>query len=223
MPLLENLVHIISLAKDNSQLVRWTKDLKIRWSSALASSTLFKCQKFFQIDKLLFEVNMMLFLYGALLRECAFDVQSTGKNQVFQSCLRLCSIGYTHLVYIVLDLVQSATLYRKAAGVYHTLAQEVIPPILSSLASERPPESTSSLSSVMSLICLAEAQVRDCSVILLDFSLVVISFLLFHSSYVVSNDLQIKFTGCSYKEGRRKRNNGKSFGKAALRCCTNFR
>lgn len=60
---------------------------------------------------------------------------------------------------IVADLVQSATLFRKAAGVYHYLALEVLPPLLSSSAPERQPEATSSVSSVMSLICLAEAQV----------------------------------------------------------------
>lgn len=82
LPLLENLVHHVNLASDNPRLIRWTSDLKIRWSSALTSSSFFnfKCQKFFQIDNLLFEVSMMLFLYGALLRECASDVLSKGRN-----------------------------------------------------------------------------------------------------------------------------------------------
>ncbi|KAK1374569.1 BRO1 domain-containing protein [Heracleum sosnowskyi] len=56
------------------------------------------------------------------------------------------------------DLVQSATLFRKAAGVYHSLAIEVLPHFQHVLPSERPPEATLNVSSVMSLICLAEAQ-----------------------------------------------------------------
>ncbi|KAK6134088.1 hypothetical protein DH2020_032185 [Rehmannia glutinosa] len=54
------------------------------------------------------------------------------------------------------DLVQSATLFRKAAGVYDYLAKEV--PIFITRAEDRIPEATSHISSIMSLICLAEAQ-----------------------------------------------------------------
>ncbi|CAA2989631.1 Hypothetical predicted protein [Olea europaea subsp. europaea] len=56
------------------------------------------------------------------------------------------------------DLAQSATLLRKASGVYHYLAHEVLPPLQTAFPPERPPEATSGVSSVMSLICLADAQ-----------------------------------------------------------------
>ncbi|CAL2232221.1 unnamed protein product [Prunus armeniaca] len=56
------------------------------------------------------------------------------------------------------DLVQSATLFREAAGVFHHLAHKVLPILQYSLTAERPPEVVSSVSTVMSLICLAEAQ-----------------------------------------------------------------
>ncbi|PSR91195.1 BRO1 domain-containing protein [Actinidia chinensis var. chinensis] len=135
LPLLENLVYHVDLVSDNPRMVRQTSDLKIRWSSALSSSSFFPLTgpKFFQIDNLRFELGMTLFLYGAMLRELASEVLSV-------------------------DLVQSATLFRKAAGVYHYLAHEVLPRLQSVLSPERPPEATSSVSSVMSLICLAEAQ-----------------------------------------------------------------
>lgn len=58
-----------------------------------------------------------------------------------------------------IDLVQSTTLFREAAGVYHHLAHEVLPSLQPSLTVERPPELVASVSSVMRLICLAEAQV----------------------------------------------------------------
>ncbi|XP_058182823.1 uncharacterized protein LOC131300836 [Rhododendron vialii] len=135
LPLLENLVYHVGLVSDNPRMVRWTSELKIRWSSALSSSSFFFLTgpKYFRIDNLQFELGMALFLYGAMIREWASEVLSV-------------------------DLVQSATLFRKAAGVYHYLALEVLPHLLSSSAPERQPEATSSVSSVMSLICLAEAQ-----------------------------------------------------------------
>lgn len=135
LPILENLVHHVGTVSDNLQLVRWTSGLKIRWSSALTSSSFFnlKGPKFFQVNNLGFELSMTLFLYGAMLREWASEAMSA-------------------------DLVQSATLFRKAAGVFHYLAREFLPSLQPALDPERPPEATSSLSSVMSLICLAEAQ-----------------------------------------------------------------
>ncbi|KAG2665339.1 hypothetical protein I3760_15G004100 [Carya illinoinensis] len=135
LPLLENLIFHIDLIGSNGQMVRWTSDLKIRWSSALSSSSFFNLlgPKFFQIDNLRFELGMTLFLYGAILRERALEVLPT-------------------------DLVQSATFFREAAGVYHHLANEVLPSLGPALPAERPPEAFSSVSTVMSLICLAEAQ-----------------------------------------------------------------
>ncbi|XP_018823695.2 uncharacterized protein LOC108993285 isoform X2 [Juglans regia] len=135
LPLLENLIFHIDLIGSNCQIVRWTSDLKIRWSSALSSSSFFNLlgPKFFQIDNLRFELGMTLFLYGAILRERALEVLPT-------------------------DLVQSATFFREAAGVYHHLANEVLPSLGPAFPAERPPEAISSVSTVMSLICLAEAQ-----------------------------------------------------------------
>lgn len=53
--------------------------------------------------------------------------------------------------------MQAATLFRQAAGVYDYLAREVV--VRSRQSEDRPPEATSRISCVLSLICLAEAQV----------------------------------------------------------------
>ncbi|ERN05458.1 hypothetical protein AMTR_s00007p00246960 [Amborella trichopoda] len=135
IPLLENLVLQVELVGHKDQITQWTSGLKLRWSSVLSSSSIFNLggPKFFQIDSLRFELGMALFLYGALLRERALELLSS-------------------------DLVQAATLYRRAAGVYQYLAEEVLPPLQPMLPQERPPEITSSMTSIMSLICMAEAQ-----------------------------------------------------------------
>jgi hypothetical protein len=77
--------------------------------------------------------------------------------------LHLNSLYYliTSFTFIVIDLVQSATFFREAAGVYHHLANEVLPSLLPALPADRPLEAISSVSTVMSLICLAESQVSD--------------------------------------------------------------
>ncbi|KAI3497908.1 hypothetical protein L2E82_13884 [Cichorium intybus] len=136
LPLLENLVQHVDLIGDHTKVIQWTSDLKIRWTSPLSSSSFFNLMgpRFFQIDNLHFELGMVLFFYGAMLREWASQVLMT-------------------------DLVQSATLFRKAAGVYHYLAHEILPSLQPAISTERPPEVSSSLSSVMSFICLAEAQI----------------------------------------------------------------
>ncbi|XP_059655545.1 uncharacterized protein LOC132302651 [Cornus florida] len=137
LPLLENLVHHVDLVSDCQRKNRWVSDLKIRWSSSLSSPSFFnlKGPKFFQINSLRFELGMTLFLYGSMLREWALEVMSA-------------------------DLVESATLFRKAAGVYHYLAHDLLPYIqpLPMLITERPLEASSCMPSVMSIICLAEAQ-----------------------------------------------------------------
>lgn len=135
LPLLENLVYHVDLVGSNPQIARWTSELKIRWSSALSASSFFNLMgpKFYQIDNLHFELGMVLFLYGAILRERALEIVPS-------------------------DLVQSATLFREAAGVFLYLSQEVFPSLQPALPAERPPEATSYMSTVMSLICLAEAQ-----------------------------------------------------------------
>ncbi|KAF5444479.1 hypothetical protein F2P56_033607 [Juglans regia] len=136
LPLLENFICYTDLISSNGLMLRWTSNLKIRWTSALSSSSSFfnlRGPKFFQIDNLRFELGMTLFLYGAILRERALEA-------------------------LPADLVQSATFFREAAGVYHHLANEVLPSLQHALPAERPPEAVSSVSTIMSLICLAEAQ-----------------------------------------------------------------
>lgn len=74
------------------------------------------------------------------------------------------SCTLTSIFYI--DLVQSATLFREAAGVYHHLSHGVLSSLQSADSVQRPPEATSSFTTVMSLICLAEAQVSVLSMLL---------------------------------------------------------
>ncbi|PHT30347.1 hypothetical protein CQW23_30058 [Capsicum baccatum] len=56
------------------------------------------------------------------------------------------------------DLVQSASILRKAAGVYQHLALDVLPCLQPVLAPERPPEAVIGVSAATALVCLAEAQ-----------------------------------------------------------------
>ncbi|KAF5751940.1 pH-response regulator protein palA/RIM20 isoform X2 [Tripterygium wilfordii] len=135
LPLLENFISHVDLVSSNSHMVKWIPELKIRWSSALGSSSLFSLMgpKFFQIDNVRFELGMTLFFYGSILRERASE-------------------------FLPSDLVQSAALFRKAAGIFHYLGHEVLPSFQATLSNDKPPEATPSLSAAMSLICLAEAQ-----------------------------------------------------------------
>ncbi|KAF5757528.1 putative BRO1 domain-containing protein [Helianthus annuus] len=138
LPSLDNLVqHVDFLGYNDPRVIRLISNLKIRWTSPLSSTCSLNIMgpKFFQIDSLRFELGLVLFSYGSLLRERASQVLHT-------------------------DLVQSATLFRKAAGVYQYLGHDVLPFIRAKPSPHGPPEATSSVSSVMSLICLAEAQVR---------------------------------------------------------------
>eukprot|EP00262_Sarcandra_glabra_P007873 TRINITY_DN20962_c0_g1_i1.p1 TRINITY_DN20962_c0_g1~~TRINITY_DN20962_c0_g1_i1.p1 ORF type:complete len:391 (-),score=60.22 TRINITY_DN20962_c0_g1_i1:193-1365(-) len=144
LPLLQNLLVQVELLSNNSMMLGWISDLQIRWTSVLSASSVFKIggPKYFRFDNLRYELGMTHFLYGATLRERALEMLSA-------------------------DLVQSTTLYRKAAGIYHYLSNDLFPSLPLShessspsplLAQENPPEATSSISSIMSLICLAEAQ-----------------------------------------------------------------
>ncbi|XP_020234619.1 programmed cell death 6-interacting protein isoform X1 [Cajanus cajan] len=135
LPLLENLFPYADVTNTNYRMAQCTAALKIRWSSALSTSSFFnfKGPKFFQIDNLRFELGMTLFLCGGILRERALEVLST-------------------------DLVQSATIFRQASGIYQHLAQDVLPPLQPALPLEKPPEALAAVSTIMSLICLAEAQ-----------------------------------------------------------------
>ncbi|XP_039123200.1 uncharacterized protein LOC120259822 [Dioscorea cayenensis subsp. rotundata] len=136
LPLLINLVFYTESVKTKTlKLQKRVTDFKIRWSSPLSASCIMRIgsPKFYSIDNLRFELGMSLFLYGATLRERAFETLLT-------------------------DLKETSTLFRKAAGVYRYLAEVILPPLQVHLAKDRPPEVTSSLSTVMSLICLADAQ-----------------------------------------------------------------
>jgi hypothetical protein len=55
-------------------------------------------------------------------------------------------------------MVESATLFRRAAGVFQHLAETVLPPLQPVLPPDRCPEATVSMASIMSIVCLAEAQ-----------------------------------------------------------------
>lgn len=61
------------------------------------------------------------------------------------------------VLFVTVDLVQSAALFRKAAGVYNYVAQKVLTNL--HWTQERPAEAIPSVSLIMSLICLADAQV----------------------------------------------------------------
>jgi hypothetical protein len=61
--------------------------------------------------------------------------------------------------------VEAATLFRKAAGVFQHMAQDVLVPLQPLLPPDRIPEITSSMANIMSIICLAEAQVCNNSVV----------------------------------------------------------
>ncbi|XP_048137401.1 uncharacterized protein LOC115756576 isoform X2 [Rhodamnia argentea] len=137
LPLLENLVFHVDMASNNTQMVRWISNLRIQWASALTGTLPFlnlMGPKYFQVNDIRFELGMNLFLYGAILRERAVEVMPE-------------------------DLVQSATLFREAAGVYHHLSHCVLSSLQSANSVQRPPEATSYFTTVMSLICLAEAQI----------------------------------------------------------------
>ncbi|XP_027361575.1 apoptosis-linked gene 2-interacting protein X 1 isoform X1 [Abrus precatorius] len=140
LPLLESFLSYADATSNENQIAQWiavlnTMTLKICWSSALRSSSFlnFMGPKLFQINNLRFELGMILFLCGGIMRERALEVLPT-------------------------DLVQSATIFRQAAGIYHHLAQDVLPHLQPELPPEKPPEALAAVSTIMSLICLAEAQ-----------------------------------------------------------------
>lgn len=137
LPLLENLVFHVDMVSSNTRMARWISNLRIQWASALTGTLPFlnlMGPKHFQVNDIRFELGMNLFLYGAILRERALEVMPE-------------------------DLVQSATLFREAAGVYHHISHGVLPSLQSANSVQRPPEATFSVTTVMNLICLAEAQI----------------------------------------------------------------
>ncbi|KAJ4841362.1 hypothetical protein Tsubulata_016493 [Turnera subulata] len=135
IPLLENFISRADFLSVTGHIVPWTSKLKMRWSSAISSSSFFDLRgpKFFQINNLRFELAMTLFLYGAILWERALEILSA-------------------------DLKQSAFIFRQAAGVFHHLAQDVLPSLHPAISAEMPQEVTTSASAAMSLISLAQAQ-----------------------------------------------------------------
>ncbi|KAL7149317.1 hypothetical protein ABFS83_05G031400 [Erythranthe nasuta] len=130
LPLLENLVRHIDLNQGHAQVKRWISELKIRWCSGLIQPPIFQGPKFYQINDVRFELVMTLYVYAALLRERALEILPS-------------------------DLVQSRNLFRKAAGVY-VYVNELVSIAL--WTGEMPPEATRTVSSIMSLICVADAQ-----------------------------------------------------------------
>ncbi|CAN8293794.1 unnamed protein product [Cochlearia groenlandica] len=128
IPLLFNLVHY-------ADKINRVSDLKIRWSSGLISQTLIqrKCPKFYQVDNVMFELGMILFLYATKLRERAMELVS-------------------------IDIKNAVTVYREASGVFNHLAHELLPSLQPFLPSGKLPELTSPLCSSLSLLCLAEGQ-----------------------------------------------------------------
>ncbi|GLT34492.1 hypothetical protein SLA2020_090020 [Shorea laevis] len=135
LPLLENLIFHVPVAQRNPQTAQWTPKLNICWSTALSTSSFFNLMgpKFFQICDLQFERAMTLYLYAAMLRERAVEI-------------------------LPADLVQSATFFREAAGIFHYLANEILPTLQYAGCPERPLEAIPFMCTVISLICLAEAQ-----------------------------------------------------------------
>lgn len=143
----------------------WRYDGVVRWAHLLSST--FWVQNFFKL------ITCDLSLVWPFF----FMVQSFERG-LRKSCQQVCNklSPFYHIqqavvavlirsfAFVVLDLVQSATFFREAAGVYHHLANEVLPSLGPALPAERPPEAFSSVSTVMSLICLAEAQVSDLGV-----------------------------------------------------------
>jgi len=166
LPLLMHLVECVASHPKTSNVHSWVSDLKIQWASAMTSVCFIKIggPKFFRVDNLRFELGMSLFLYGAVLRERAFETLPTGDQPPISFLLDVSSVllilrFHSCSFDFMADLVESATFFRKAAGVYNHLAETVLPPLKQSLPKESPVEATSSLSSIMSLICLADAQV----------------------------------------------------------------
>ena len=108
--------------------------------------------------------------------------QQVGSSILIHKLSLLMFFGSGNITFfcIIVDLVQSASIFRKAAGVYQYLAHDVIPSLRPALTAERPPESTIPVSTVMSLICLAEAQVN-----------------VYHNSQFVVNIVGIYLKSCS--------------------------
>ncbi|XP_057765764.1 uncharacterized protein LOC130986376 isoform X1 [Salvia miltiorrhiza] len=86
LPLLENLVYHIDVKFNNHHTTtrRWISDLKIRWSSALASSSVFHLigSKMYQVNDIHLELAMILSLYGAMLHDRALELSSSSGKHI---------------------------------------------------------------------------------------------------------------------------------------------
>jgi len=80
LPLLTNLILQVESVSAGQSINQQISNLRVQWASALGSSSAFKLKgpKFYQIDSLKYELGMTLFVYGATLRERAFEVLSEG-------------------------------------------------------------------------------------------------------------------------------------------------
>ncbi|KAK8604422.1 hypothetical protein V6N13_099364 [Hibiscus sabdariffa] len=111
-------------------------------------------------------------MFGGLTSRCLRDLQKLEQylqlleNLIFHDDLELGMTLYLHVALLQeraieilpADLVQSATLFREAAGVFQHLANGVFPSLQYAQSVEQPPEATPSMCTVMSLVCLAKAQ-----------------------------------------------------------------
>ncbi|KAG0455761.1 hypothetical protein HPP92_023549 [Vanilla planifolia] len=117
---------------ENSSLL---PDVKIQWTSSLSSGSCIKNRgrEFFSFSNLAFELGMSIFLYGAILRERAFE-----------------ALSY--------DLTEAATMFRKASGVFIVPCYRSACFCTVFTSKERPVELNPNLSYIMSRLCLADAQ-----------------------------------------------------------------
>ncbi|KAL6573670.1 hypothetical protein OROHE_002129 [Orobanche hederae] len=147
LPLLENLVHNIDVGfKNHPQMVCSISNLKIRWITTVVNpSSIFhlKAPNFHQINDIHFELGMTLFLYGSLLRGRALEVLSSGKHSSYMMNDRLAPD-------------RLAPHISQNRCVYDYIAREVRTPKIR--GEDGITKATSYVSSVMSLICLADAQ-----------------------------------------------------------------
>ncbi|ESQ51047.1 hypothetical protein EUTSA_v10023040mg [Eutrema salsugineum] len=145
--LLQNLIDNLNKPCNHDISIRFIKNLRIRWSSALnlnckssnglSLASIFQRKKsptFFQVNNMMFELHMILFIYALKLREKAMVLISTA------------------------DMVGSTKAYREAAGVFDYLCKIRHPDYSPWVPIEKLPELTSSVCSSLSLLCLAEGQ-----------------------------------------------------------------
>jgi len=120
------------------------KKLVFQWNSPFAEQP----NRFFSCPHLQMERAMVLYLYGAALRQQAYHMAATAASP---TPVEGGPEG-------VAPQAQAATLLRKAAGIYTFLSDCVLPSIAEDLPSDRPSELTVSAASCLSFCCLAEAQ-----------------------------------------------------------------